>query len=108
MTDIEKTQAVAQADQEKYTKLKLALERMKTKQNKIMFCIPDIPTPTASIYEIYFQATVMKSIGYQVFGLTQNHDQQVPAWIESDLTDFTHVNMEKNNLNIGPDDVLVI
>jgi len=108
MTDIEKVQAVAQADQEKYNKLKLALERMKNKQNKILFCIPDIPTPTASIYEIYFQATVMKQLGYNVVGLIQNHDQVIPAWIESNLTDFKHVNMEKNDLNIGPDDVLVI
>ncbi len=90
-------------------KIKLSLANLEGKKNKIMFFVPDVNgVPAASIYEIYFHATTLKSIGYDVYMLTETSKFEIPDFIESELTDLNHVSMESNALTVSPEDLLVI
>ena len=99
---------VQNAEQEKIDRVKAAVERLEKKESKFMFCVPDVPNPTAAIYEIYFHATVVKKMGFRAVILTEKEDQEVPKWIEKELTDLEHFSMVKNSLTVSPDDIMVI
>lgn len=85
-----------------------SLNGLKEKKNKFLFVVSESPNPAASIYEIYFHATSVKKLGYDVKMLVDTEKYVVPEWIEKSLTDFEHISMEKNKLNVSPSDVLVI
>lgn len=86
-----------------------SIEKINDKKSKIIFCIPDVQSPNASTYEIYFHATVLKNLGYEVIVLTERNDYVVPIWIEKELTDHKHVPMsETSRIVVGPEDVMVI
>lgn len=90
-------------------KIRLSVHNLTTKKNKIMFFVPDVNgVPAASIYEIYFHATLLKKQEYDVYMLTENDKFQIPDFIETDLLDVKHVSMESNNLTVSPEDLLVI
>jgi hypothetical protein len=90
-------------------KVKLSISNLKSKKNKIMFFVPDVNgVPAASIYEIYFHATLLKSNGYEVYMLTETNKFEVPDFIEKELVDVQHVSMESNSLTVSPEDLLVI
>jgi hypothetical protein len=90
-------------------KIKLSISNLGNKKNKIMFFVPDVNgVPAASIYEIYFHATVLKSKGYEVYMLTETNKFEVPDFIEKELVDVPHVSMESNSLTVSPEDLLVI
>lgn len=101
-------EAAQQAELEKIEKIKISLDRIANKKSKFLFCVPDAPNPIASVYEIYFHATVVKSMGYEVIMMVERGDYVVPAWIEKELTEFKHVPMTDPKLTVGPEDVMVI
>ena len=96
------------AELEKIEKIKLALGKIENKESKFLFCVPETPTPTASVYEIYFHATTVKKMGYSVTILTEKEDYDIPKWIEGELTDLPHLAMNNNKLTVGPEDIMVI
>jgi hypothetical protein len=96
------------AELEKIEKVKISLDRLINKKSKFLFCVPDAPNPIASIYEIYFHATVVKNMGYEVIIMTEKGDYVPPAWIEKELTNHKHISMTDPKLTVGPEDVMVI
>jgi hypothetical protein len=90
-------------------KLKVSLANLESKRNKIMFFVPDVHgVPAASIYELYFHATVLKNKGYNVIMLSETSKFEKPDFIEPELTAIEHVSMESNKLTVSPEDLLVI
>lgn len=90
-------------------KLKISLANLHAKKNQIMFFVPDINgVPAASVYELYFHASLLKKQGYNVFILVEGQKYEKPDFIEPELTDVEHVSMESNKLTVSPEDLLVI
>jgi len=100
--------AAQQAELEKIEKIKISLDKLTNKKSKFLFCVPDSPNPVASVYEIYFHATVVKSMGFEVVMMVEKGDYVIPAWIEKELTNFKHVPMSDPKLTVGPEDIMVI
>jgi hypothetical protein len=96
------------AELEKIEKIKVSLDKIVNKKSKFLFCVPESQNPAASVYEIYFHATVVKSMGYKVLIMVEKGDYVAPVWIEKELTDFEHVSMTDPKLTVGPEDIMVI
>ncbi len=100
--------SVEQAELEKIEKIKVSLNNLTDKKSKFLFCIPESVNPVASVYEIYFHATVVKKMGYNVLIMVEKGDYVIPNWIEKELTEFKHVAMSDPNITVGPEDIMVI
>lgn len=99
---------VQNVELEKINKIKESLNKIENKEMKFIYPIPDTENPSASIYEIYFHATVAKKMGYNVIILTEKEEYEKPKWIEQELLDHEHVSMSKNKLTVGPEDIMII
>jgi len=108
MAEETRQEQIQAAEVEKIDKIKSSIEKLKNNQSKFLFFIAGTPNPAASVYEIYFHATVMKNAGYDVKMLTDSPQYQIPDWIEKELTDIPHESMEQSRLTVSPEDVLVI
>ena len=95
-------------DLDKLDKIRKSLTNILNKNSKFLFTIPDTNNPIASVYEMYFHATVVKKMGYKVFILVEKGDYVIPNWIEKELTDFEHIPMADPKLTVGPEDIMVI
>jgi hypothetical protein len=96
------------AELEKIEKIKISLDKLVNKKSKFLFVVPESQGPTASVYEIYFHATVVKNMGYEILILVERGDYVAPAWIEKELTQFKHISMADPKLMVGPEDIMVI
>ena len=96
------------AELEKIEKIKASLEKIVNKKSKFLFCVPESQSPTASVYEIYFHATVVKNMGYEVVIMVEKGDYVAPVWIEKELTNHKHVPLTDPKLTVGPEDVMII
>jgi hypothetical protein len=106
-TDVLNVEA-QKAETEKIEKIKTSLNNIVTKKSKFLFCVSESQSPAASVYEIYFHATVVKNMGYEVLILVEKGDYVIPTWIEKELTAFKHVSMADPKLAVGPEDVMII
>lgn len=93
---------------EKLNKVKKSIENLTSKNSKFLFCIPESENPAVSVYELYFHATVIKKMGYEVIILTESGEFKKPDWIESSLMEFKHLPMANSNLSVAPEDVMII
>jgi len=100
--------ATENAEVQKIEKIKSSLDKLKNKKSKFLFVVPESQNPVASVYEIYFHATVVKNLGYKVIIMVEKGDYVVPTWIEKELTDHEHMSMADPKLMVGPEDVMVI
>lgn len=100
--------AVQQAEIEKIKKINISLDNIKNKKSKFLFCVPESQSPVASVYEIYFHATVVKNMGYDVYIMTEKGDYAAPIWIEKELTNHKFISMSDPKITVGPEDVMVI
>lgn len=100
--------SVQQSDLEKIEKIKLAIDKLSNKKSKFLFVIPESQSPTASVYEIYFHATVVKNLGYEVVILVERGDYVSPIWVEKELTNHKHISMSDPKLTVGPEDIMII
>ena len=100
--------AAQNAELEKIEKIKISLDKLTNKKSKFLFVVPESQTPVASIYEIYFHATVVKNLGYEVIMMVEKGDYVAPTWIEKELTDHPHMSMADPKLMVGPEDIMVI
>jgi len=90
-------------------KITLSMDILKNKKNKIMFFVPDLgATPSGAVYEVYFHASILKNMGYDVKILLESEKSQVPDFIEPELTKFPHVAMDTVKLTVSPEDLLII
>jgi hypothetical protein len=96
------------AELEKIEKIKVSLDRLTNKKSKFLFVIPESQNPNASVYEIYFHATVVKNMGFEVLILVEKGDYVAPTWVEKELTDFKFISMGDPKLMVGPEDIMVI
>lgn len=93
---------------ERVNKVKQLIENIKNKKSKFLFCVPNSQNPVSSVYEIYFHATVVKNMGYNVKVLTEQGDYIIPTWIEEELTNVEHMPMSDPKLSVGAEDIMVI
>lgn len=100
--------AAQNAELEQIEKIKLSLDRLVNKKSKFLFVVPESQSPVASVYEIYFHATVVKNLGYDVIIMVEKGDYVPPVWIEKELTDHKHMSMADPKLMVGPEDIMVI
>lgn len=100
--------ATKQAEIEKIEKIKISLNKLKNKESKFLFIIPESESPAASVYEVYFHATVVKNMGYDVIAMVEKGDYVAPTWIEKELTDLTHMSLSDPKVTVGPEDIMVI
>lgn len=96
------------AELEKIEKIKVSLDRIVNKKSKFLFCVPESTNPVASVYELYFHATVVKNMGYEVIIMVEKGDYVIPVWIEKELTNHKHVPMSDPKLTVGPEDIMII
>lgn len=99
---------IRDAEVAKIDKVKVAVSKLKNKESKFLFFVARGTNPAASVYEIYFHATTLKNLGYNVTMLTDVVDYEIPNWIEPELIDLPHEPMEKAKLTVGTSDVVVI
>ena len=97
-----------QAELEKIEKIKISLDKLTNKKSKFLFVVPESQSPVASVYEIYFHATVVKNLGYEVIIMVEKGDYVAPVWIEKELTNHPHMSMADPKLQVGPEDIMVI
>ena len=108
MSTVDLSVEAQKAEQEKIEKIRISLDRLANKKSKFIFCVPESQSPAASIYEIYFQATVVKTMGYDVIVMVEKGDYVPPTWIEKELTDHKHMAMTDPKLTVGPEDIMII
>lgn len=97
-----------QAELEQIEKIKVSLDKLVNKKSKFLFVVPESQSPVASVYEMYFHATVVKNLGYDVIVMVEKGDYVPPVWIEKELTDHKHMSMADPKLTVGPEDIMVI
>lgn len=98
----------ANIENEQIEKIKKSLSKLKNSESKFLFFIAKSTNPSASIYEIYYHANVVKNMGFDVMILTDEDEYEIPYWVDEELTDLVHKPMSKAKINVGPEDVLVI
>ena len=96
------------AELEQIEKIKKSLDNLSNKKSKFLFVIPESQNPVASIYEMYFHATVVKNMGYNVIIMVEKGDYVIPSWIEKELTEHKHISMSDPKLTVGPEDIMII
>lgn len=106
MKKVNETKHLEIQDQKKL--INEAQDRLKNKKSKFLFCLPEIESPSALIYEIYRHADIVEKMGYEVIMLTEKPNYNVPSYVEECLTNRKHLSMEKSKLPINPDDFMVI
>lgn len=99
---------IKNAEMSKIDKVKDALSKLKNKKSRVLMFVARGTNPAASVYEIYFHATTLKNLGYNVTMLTDVVDYEIPNWIEPELLDLPHEAMEKAKLSVGTSDVVII
>lgn len=88
----------------------LAIEKIKQKENKIVFLSPDTKgTARASVAYIYRQAQILQNAGYKVSILHEKNDYIKPGgWLSAEFDNLTHESIEDNKLVVGPQDYIVV
>jgi hypothetical protein len=108
MSTVNLSEEAQKAEQEKIEKIKASLERLNSKKSKFIFCVPESQNPVASIYEIFFHATVVKNMGFDVTIMVEKPDYTAPTWIEKELVNHKFMAMSDPKLTVSIDDVMII
>ena len=92
-------------------KIKKAISRLQSKENKIyFFCMDSKGRAMASIATIYEHAKILKELGYNVSILTEKNDYTRPdSWLGEGYEDIPHVSSEaESKLVITPEDFIIL
>ena len=98
-------------NQEQISKVERSIENMKNKLSRIYFLVQDTKgNAKASVSYIYKMAMSLKNAGYNPIMLHEKPDYQgVAEWLgEEYMTSLTHRPIEGSNLDISPEDLIVI
>ena len=93
------------------SKLENSIENLKNKQSKVYFFVQDTKgNASASIRYIYQMAMSLKNNGFNPIILHEKSDYVgVKNWLgEKYMSDLPHQVIEGNNLQVSPDDTLII
>lgn len=92
-------------------RLQTSVDNIDGKTNKFYFFVQDTKgNPKISIAYIYEMALALKEEGYNVLILTEKDDYTgVGTWLgDGYMEQLEHVSLEKGNLNVSPEDFLII
>jgi hypothetical protein len=98
-------------DNEKIAKLEKSIQSMRDKKSRIYFIVQDTKgNAKASLRYIYQMAKVLKNDGYNPIILHENKDYfGVASWLgEEYMNELPHKSIDEGNLEISPDDLLII
>jgi len=98
-------------EQEQINKVKTSIENLRSKNSKIYFFVHDTKgNAKASIKYIYDLALALKSKGFNPVMLHEKSDYTgVASWLgESYMTELPHTVIEGQNVEIAPEDFLVV
>lgn len=95
---------------EQIEKIEKSVQNLKTKNNKIYFLVQDTKgNAKASIAYIYNMAMALKDDNFNVVMLHEKNDYYgVSSWLGSEYMELPHTHIEGQNLQIAPEDFLVI
>jgi len=89
-------------------KIKNIIKNLEENKSKFFFFMPNIGTPNSTMYQIYWNATVLKEMGYECIILTESDtDYTKPFFVEQNLMDLPHQKVS-NKVTISPEDFLII
>ena len=98
-------------NQEQISKLERSIENMKNKNMRIYFLVQDTKgNVKASVRYIYQMALSLKNYGYNAIILHEKPDYfGVTNWLgENYMTELEHRSIEGTNLEVSPEDLIVI
>jgi hypothetical protein len=98
-------------NQEQIAKLENSIENMKNKNMRIYFLVQDTKgNVKASVRYIYQMALSLKNHGYNAIILHEKPDYfGVTSWLgENYMTELEHKSIEGSNLEVSPEDLIVI
>lgn len=95
---------------EQISKLELAISNMKEKKSRIYFIVQDTKgNAKASVKYIYDLAMSLKSAGYNPIMLHEKPEYHgVSDWLGENYMEIEHRPIEGSNLEISPDDLIII
>jgi hypothetical protein len=97
-------------DSERIEKVEKSLENLKNKTSRIYFLVQDTKgNPKAGVKYIYDLALSLKENGYNSIIIHEKEDYSgVAEWLGEHYMELPHQAIEKQNLAISPDDMIVI
>lgn len=98
-------------NQENISKLEQSIENMKNKTNRIYFLVQDTKgNAKGSVRYIYKMAMSLKESGYNSIILHEKPDYHgVSEWLgEQYMTELNHVAIEGSNLEVAPEDLIIV
>ena len=90
--------------------LESAISKIKNKEHKIIFMVPDTKgNGKSSVIHLYDQALTLKKAGYNVAMLHEKNDFiKVGGWLTPECDEIEHMSIEDNNLVVGPSDFIIV
>jgi len=97
-------------NQEQISKLERSIQNMKDKVSRIYFLVQDTKgNAKASVRYIYQVAMTLKKNGYNPIMLHEKPDYfGVENWLGSEYMELTHKPIEGTNLDVSPEDLIII
>lgn len=91
-------------------KVKLSIENLREKKSKIFLLVQDTKgNAKASVRYIYQMAIALKEGGFNPIILHEKNDYSgVIAWLDQEYMDLPHKSIESQNLEVTPDDFLIV
>jgi hypothetical protein len=90
-------------------KVKESIERLRTKQARIYLLVQDTKgNARASVRYIYQIAKSLKDNGFNPIILHEKEDYSGVKWLDSEYSELPHKSIEGQNLEISPEDIVVI
>jgi len=93
---------------DKINRLAESITRIDNKQSKILFYLPSMPQASGGIGVVYEHVKILTDLGFDAIVLHDNSEYQKPTWLGEAYTSLKHLGLDKNKLNVTPDDMLVI
>jgi len=97
-------------NQEQISKIETSVENLKNKNSKIYFIVQDTKgNAKASIHYIYELVLTLKNNGYNPIILHERPDYtSVSSWLGDKYESIPHQSIEGSNLQVSPDDFIVV
>lgn len=95
---------------ELFDKIKKSIQNIEQKKNKLYFFVQDTKgNPKASIAYIYEMAKKLHTDGFTVVILHEKNDfVPVSSWLGDEYTELKHQSIEDTNLEVAPEDIMII
>lgn len=97
-------------NQEQISKIERSIKNLEDKKNRIYFLVQDTKgNAKASIAHIYRMALTLSNNGYNPIMLHEKDDYtKVGSWLGEGFDELPHYSIEKQNLEVAPEDFIVV